>query len=1197
MGNCPQSLRKPHSERDTKGILLLGNGEGAQVMRQGSLESETTISCIQSVSPPIWPHEHHMIEDTQMSRQVRLLVMTGKTPESLIIMVENLREWASRYMEKNDTRLNDLAYTLCCRRSVMLWRCSFVVATHRDLIHLPSPEAIRNNHIVKAAKKGKVIFVFTGQGAQHFSMGRELINLNPNSVFTKSLRQSENILLELGAPWRLIDELMKEEPQSRLSETELSQPATTALQIALVDLLATLGVAPSAVIGHSSGEIAAAYCAGILSKTMTLRVSYYRGLLRTKGMLGKNGAMLAVALGQARLLQHIQHIQPNSVCIACINSPSSCTLSGDASTIDELKEMFDRLSISNRKLKVEMAYHSHHMQDAAKEYLAVLHGLESKSPRIHFISSVTATAKDCNFDSAYWVTNLVSPVLFSDALGHLSTLPEIQENTLAFVEIGPHDSLRTPVRQTLAQSNLQTSRHTYLASLLRGKSAVHTILELSGRLFELGFYVDLDAANTLAYNSKEIHRPSNLVLKDLPPYPWDHSKPYWYESRLSKEYRFRQNPYHDLLGLRMISSTSCNLSWRHVIDIDTLPWLQEHIIDNNVIFPGAAYICMAVEALCQTARSRQSSDVFEQFILKDLVFSRTLVIPESPERVEMQLDLQIPHFDHSTNSTGWAGFQIFSFSSDGICMKHCDGHIKADFRTTKEEVEPFEQVAFATLNRHEDLHSFRLTCNQYHTRDDIYNELKVKGNCYGPHFATVQELHTGSSQCLARITIPDITACMPLGFMQPNIIHPTILDALFHPTIHLFHQKWSAGPVIPLSIDHVSIFPNISTLAAPGRDILTTTVLCPTPRTRTATADIRALYQDEQMRVEPTVVVSGLELYGFDTPQLIGSDTRSARNETFNLAWNIDANFITSESLQSLKPAFNLPAMALSPEQHNSLSDRVVVVYIQRCLDELENQWIEIFDSHQHHLVRWMREYATSDVYQEIVYSLIQPSPAILEQQLASLGVEGEAISQIGQNMMSILMGSVDPLQLLLEGGLLHRLYAEEPFSRKCISHLVNYVNLLAFKSPSMTVLEVGAGTGATTLPLLRALRMGESHLLERYDFTDISTGFFDSSRSVLEEWSDLLNYRSLNIENDPVSQGFLEGSYDLVIASNVLHATANIETSLVNIRKLLKPGGRLAIIEGVRSVPILNFTFGTLSGWWRGNDSRRINFIHAKLF
>lgn len=197
----------------------------------------------------------------------------------------------------------------------------------------------------------------------------------------------------------------------------------------------------------------------------------------------------------------------------------------------------------------------------------------------------------------------------------------------------------------------------------------------------------------------------------------------------------------------------------------------------------------------------------------------------------------------------------------------------------------------------------------------------------------------------------------------------------------------------------------------------------------------------------------------------------------------------------------------------------------------------------------------------------------------------------IGTNLCSILIGKIDPLQLLLKNDLLQRIYAESTAALQCYQYLVTYVKALTFKNPNMKVLEVGGGTAGATLPLFKGTSQYGKLPLRLYDFTDISAGFFDNARHVLRRWERQLSFKTFDCSKDPVAQGFEVGTYDLIIAYNSIHASRSIDESITNVRKLLKTGGRLMLIEITRLEPFVNAIFGLLPGWYMGK-----NDIHSQI-
>lgn len=201
----------------------------------------------------------HASSDEAPQANPQLFVLSATSEKSLVEAAKNVQSWISTKASEEDC-LSDLAYTLNVRRSLLPLRLSVVASTPDELI---SALESKNLRITKLPHSVSVAFIFTGQGAQWYAMGRELLGIS--SAFKDSILRSDELIQSFGSKWSLVEELSRDEQSSRVSDSELSQPLTTAIQVALVDLLATLGVTPQYVCGHSSGEIGAAYAAGALT--------------------------------------------------------------------------------------------------------------------------------------------------------------------------------------------------------------------------------------------------------------------------------------------------------------------------------------------------------------------------------------------------------------------------------------------------------------------------------------------------------------------------------------------------------------------------------------------------------------------------------------------------------------------------------------------------------------------------------------------------------------------------------------------------------------------------------------------------------------------------------------------------------------------------------------------------------------------
>ena len=831
---------------------------------------------------------HSLSTDRDSALAPRLFVLSARSQYSILQLVAKLREWAGARPDF-ENYFEDLAYTLSSRRSMMQWRYSFVARSHLEIMGSLEQKSFPTKI---ASDDLRVAFVFTGQGAQWFAMGRELIN--SQSQFSASLIKSDIILRGLGSGWNLLHELRLDENDSRIHEGEIAQPASTALQIALVDWLASIGIKPRMVLGHSSGEIAAAYASGILSHEVALKVSYCRSFIPKicRDWVPTKGAMISVGLGEQEVSDLIVDLQRGIVSVACVNSPHNTTISGDEAAVLELEETLNRLNVFNRKLKVDTAYHSHHMQRVAQQYSSSLGTICSQSLRegVTFMSSVTAKEKMQGFGAAYWVENLVSKVRFCDALQEFCGMQTAESQNMRvqptnlIVEIGPHSVLGGPIQQTMSQG-IESFDYVYLRTLARGRDAVDSVLEMVGKMFERGYPVDLVKANSLSFSNIQPR-----VIRCLPTYPWDHSNTYWHESRLSRDHRLRQNPPHDLLGVRVPSSTPLEPSWRHIISRDTLPWLEEHVIDGLAVFPGSGYLCMAIEALRQLTSSSRPHRAINNFVLQQISFPKALVVPPAPLKIEMLINLRIQKSVEAT----WYEFRIFAILQDGVWHEHCSGRIMADLitesATDKEFVVDRKQGSVASK---EALISTMLAdCSRHLRSKDMYNQLCSSGNLYGPMFAAISELSIGERQAVGQIRISDVQSIMPSSYQQPHIIHPTTLDAAMHTALPVYAQHHGPCSVMPVSIQEIILSASIPSAA--GEELLAATSIS-SSGLASAKSDV-FVFAGGGETDERVLTISQVDLRGLGPSEVVEIGSIKSQNMVYHMKYAPDIDFVSEDN-------------------------------------------------------------------------------------------------------------------------------------------------------------------------------------------------------------------------------------------------------------------------------------------------------------
>ncbi|KUI67059.1 Lovastatin diketide synthase LovF [Cytospora mali] len=714
-------------------------------------------------------------EDVTSISRPHVLLFSANDEDSIKSYINSLRKHLLNPMVSVD--VPDLAYTLSERRTRHFHR-GYIVT--RDL-------ALEPDSIVYGKQKSqspRVGFIFTGQGAQWPQMGRSLVE--NFSEARDTIERLDRILRGLLHPptWSLMQELTDERTPAKLREPEFSQPLVTALQIAIVSVLRKWGVNAEAVVGHSSGEIAAAYTAGLLSEENAIKAAYYRGYAAKKMSARKvedemNSeatdsavGMMAVGLGAEQVQPYIvsRDIDAN-VSIACFNSPDSVTLSGTTKSLEAVRTALVADGHFARMLQVNMAYHSPFMADAGEEYVKCLEaeafstittarnvsddkpeGIQTK-----MFSSVEGDYTARPVDIAYWKRNMVQPVLFSQALQKMLSRKDSPD---FLIEIGPSGALAGPTNQVKNSLPGGGADVQYCSAMTRGKDAEHAIFDVAGRLFVAGHTaIDFTAVNNL---NNQI-APSPRFIADLPNYAWNHNTEYWYESEASYDWRFRSFPQHDLLGSKVLGTAWQAPTFKKSLKLDDLPWLRDHRLGPEIVFPGAGYMCMAIEAMMQTDAMLRADDAQGgpappsrgseyQVRLRNVSFDRALVLEEGKET---RLMLTLAPF--AGQKDGWY-FWVVRSLVQGSWTDHCKGQVRMEkdikIVATSSEMAPLQHPTAGAL---------------------WYKSLSDVGYNFGKSFQKLQlaEATSGSRKCRTQI---DLTP-PPSAYSQSEYpMHPAAFD-------------------------------------------------------------------------------------------------------------------------------------------------------------------------------------------------------------------------------------------------------------------------------------------------------------------------------------------------------------------------------------------------------------------------------------
>lgn len=826
-----------------------------------------------------------------ISERPYLLPITSHSDQAGALMAEKIKQYLQAKGES--IQVADLATTMSTRRAMHDTRSYAIGANPRaiaeNLDEIPS-------FTTASTQSPRLGFVFTGQGAQWAGMGKQLINLSP--LFRQTLERCDAVLQSLPdkPDWSVVAEISNEDDKtSRLKETTLSQPLCTALQLAIVSMLNAWGIKPAACVGHSSGEMAAAYAAGLISFENAIVAAYYRGLYMGSGVSIPDavpGAMMAVGMSPGEVEEALKPYD-GKICIAAVNSPSSVTCSGDAEPIEELRKELTEKKVFARKLQVAQAFHSHHMRPLAPGYQEALDkhpGFTASQPTAHMVSSVTARTASVEYMSSgsYWATNMVSPVMFSDALtGILLNEDDDSLRIDALVEIGPHAALKGPSRQVL--QGLGLDKMPYIGTLARGKHDFESLLSCAGQLFSLGHtemrLQSVNADHTLSLQGTAIQHNRGQRLTDFPLYAWDH-RSFWAENRVIRTHRLRKHR-HTLLGARVPGDVEQRPRWRNHLRIAEIPWLQDHVVEGNVVFPAAGYISVAIEAAARL-HSVEGKTVRE-YCLKNVSVKSPLVISDGEQGTEMLVDLAPSVESAKSRYSNRFDFVVSSVDAEDRYYEHCTGTLSMSFDV------PASQP-LAASNLHSD--DIARTSTRSLEADKYYKHMDSLGLQYGPTFQLMKD----------RIEASPGTAAVNMSFNPLNatkhpeypndrsIIHPSLLDAAIHPVFaaieseHLVNGSGTLkGAFVPTFIKEMRVSDTLAAMHQENNPIdVTVAVKSEQKEERTAIANMHIQSASDGQSL---VTIDGLQLTA-----LGGADEGQGRSLFFRTEWKPSFDLLTNES-------------------------------------------------------------------------------------------------------------------------------------------------------------------------------------------------------------------------------------------------------------------------------------------------------------
>lgn len=857
----------------------------------------------------------------------------------------------------------------------------------------------------------------------------------------------------------------------------------------------------------------------------------------------------------------------DAVGIACINSPLNVTLSGPDAGIDAVELQAGREGIFARKLKTGVAYHSKSMCSVAEEYLTLmgttLSPNETPMSSIPMMSTVTGKRIDtvALASGQYWVDNMVSPVQFASGIRLVADL-----GVTDFVEVGPHPALRRYVQDTLG-SGIKTQ---YMAALHRGHSATEKTLELAGTLFSRGHPISLTAVNNIELGGETKSR----FLVDCPPYPFDHSHKFWAESRISRDYRLRTPTRGEFLGQRVSDWNPLQPRWRSFLSVETSSWIGHHVVGDTVLYPAAGMLIMALEAAREMAPDHRT---ITAYFVREARFLSPIVVPEAWEdRVETMLCLT-PVQRH----TAWFDIAIFAYDKGSHSWTQV---FQASVETQYAQDTDFAIVHEAVRAQHREALE---TCVLPVDAQLLYSNAAEQGLQYGDWFRLCQDVQWDKTRAQAIASVRSDNT----RFRTASLVHPAVLDTVFHVLRVSAGQQHAAN--VPVRMEKAWFAASGWQTPATGsvRWLVTSDKKGAQAAGAGEQGSVSALADDNTVLARigrlKTAAVSKDE------------DAQAGKKKLlYGLDWRPQLSLLSPAQVSGACEADKFPRdEAVMRDEHQRRTAVLNIVAVRHVKNMPEEQRVNLNSTLRHHL-DWLEHYIAS----------LSPAERDAASALTDTEFESELDSfaaafpswtlypHVARSLPGIVAGEVDPLQVIFDSDHAKTFYASL-FHTVCgDGRLDKFMELAAHETPSLRILEVGAGTGGMTVHILNALKQREERngamAFSEYMYTDISPVFFESAKArwEAEGFGGRVAFKTLDMEHSVLEQGFAENSYDLLVAGSCVHATGLLSKTLQNLRRALRPGGRLVLLEVTDPTDIATCFFATLaSGWWLSQEEWRL--------
>jgi acyl transferase domain-containing protein/NADPH:quinone reductase-like Zn-dependent oxidoreductase/SAM-dependent methyltransferase/acyl carrier protein len=1078
------------------------------------------------------------------------LVLSARSEKALRDSATKLRAWMAEHASANGSSpvLPDLTYTLGVHRNHHPYRMTLLASNMGEAIeelgmfasNQETPK-VRSTFAARREAPPRIGFIMSGQGPQWWGMGRELMQREP--VFRQVMERCDDAL----SPWAkfsLLEELGRTEESSRLQHTEIGQPAIFAMQVALAALWKSWGVRPSAVVGHSVGEIGAACIAGIFTVEEAARIIALRARFMEKCGRGE-GTMLAVGLGEEEALALIAR-HDRTVTISAFNGPRSITLSGARISLEAMAAELESQGAFARLVRVDHPFHHPLMQPAAAALEAALVDLEPQTEAIPFFSTVTGercSGETC--DAEYWGRGIREPVRFASAVNALADF-----GVDVWLELSAHPALAHATQECLGTRGGKA----IVISSARREREFESALEAAMDLHRAGVPLNLSAMT-----------PSRRLLS-LPAYAWDKSR-WWSEASDWRESRLAPGG-RGLLDVRLPRAMP---TWIVRLDAQHMAFLKDHKVENHVIFPAAAFVEMALEAGAQLFEGRP-------FVVEDFEIRKPLILPDPVSGVQLEIS-------YSPNERTFA---IQSRFEQSIAWSlHVVGSLRSERTESAFASSKWEQAS--------DARSVPV--------EEFYRHMSDLGLRYGEEFRPIRELAAGAGRSAGRVALSDAIARRAGEYA----LHPVLFDGALQvfsagaATVEdrqarmklpvrfariLFLGSPGASSRVCARVQEFSddfLEGDVALYDETGKPCVLVDgfrAISMAGAGRSAPGSARDLtYHVAWERTPSDIVRPSLapvpleELHAATQRALDRVIATRGRSQ-------LEAAVRAVDDLAVAQLARGLRDMGVTPGAPFDADTLRVAAPMRRAFERLAAGLVRlgVLATKEGGWEPTPGFADAADSAGQVLRSYIEKHPGHLPEALVC---EGNC-AELGV----ILRGEKDAVQVLFSGigaDLLEQFYGDGLFSSQWLGAIAAALEVAARRLPEgrgLRVLEIGAGTGGLASQTLPFLERG----LHSYIFSDVSAAFFSAAQQKLAAFPEV-EFKIFDLEKPGVDQELEAASLDFIIGTNVLHAVSDVRAALRNLHDLLAPGGSLIFMDTATPQLWTETVFGMTSGWWRFTD------------